>query len=54
MAKLIAIKQDGRIKGYRLTLKKSEIENNGFTVKDEFDVEVTSKHIILTKKENKE
>lgn len=54
MAKLIAIKNGNYITGYRITLKKSELEKNGFSPKDEFDIEYTQKHIILTKKENKD
>ncbi len=54
MAKLIAIKNGNYVTGYRITLKKSELEKNGFTPQDEFDIEYTQKHIILTKKENKD
>ena len=54
MAKLIGVKNGNYITAYRITLKKSELEKNGYTPADEFKIEYTKNHIILTKKENKD
>lgn len=43
---------ESSIKGYRISLKKLEVEKSGFKADDELEIEYKKNKIIITKKEN--
>ncbi len=45
-------KKDGKksVKGYRIALQKTEVENAGFKADDELEIEYKKEKIVITKK----